>query len=173
MVPAFVVGIAATATAQTAVGLPDQSQSTTLTANVSEQARVTVPASITFNVANVSAATAAAAASMTVQNIVLSSASKQFQVSVRANAAGFTPPTVGAITWAASDVTWGNNAWTNATAAAGTLSDGAFNTVATCDAGATGCSTNALTFTLGSKATVTRSGSHTLVVTWRFESIGS
>ena len=172
-VPAFVLVFGAAASAQTSVGLPDQSQTTTLTANVSEQARVTVPASITFNVTNVGASTSASAASMTVQNIVLASATKQLKVSVRANATGFTPPSVGATTWSASDVTWGNDAWTNATAASGTLSDSAFNTVATCDAGATGCSTNGLTFSLGAKSSVTQSGNHTLVVTWRFESIGS
>lgn len=172
-VPAFVLAFGAAASAQTSVGLPDQSQTTTLTASVAEQARVTVPASVSFSVTNVAASTSAAAASMTVQNIVLASGTKQLQVSVKANAANFTPPSVGATTWSASDVSWGSNAWTNATAAAGTLSDSSFNTVATCDAGASACSTAGLTFSLGAKSSVTRSGNHTLVVTWRFESIGS
>lgn len=173
LVPAFVVAIASTVSAQTAVALPDQTQSTTLTANVSEQARVTVPANIAFDVTNVSASTAAAAASVAVQNIVMSSAGKQLQVSVRANAAAFTPPVVGATTWSASDVSWGAHTWTNGTASTGSLSNASFNTVATCDAGTAACSTTGLTFSLGANASVTRSGNHTLVVTWRFESIGS
>jgi len=156
--------------AQTAVTLPDTSQTTTLTANVSEQAKVTVPSGVTFNVTNITANTAASGASITVQNIVLASATKQLKVSLQANAASFTPPVVGATTWGAADVTWNAAAWTNATGSSGTLSNSAYNTVSTCTADVTDCSTTALIFTLGAKSTVKRSGNHTLVVTWKFES---
>ena len=172
-VPAIVLALSSIASAQTPVTLPDTSQSTTLTANVSEQARVAVPAGITFNVLDVTASTAASGASLSAQNIVLSTATKQLKVSVQASASAFTPPSVGATTWSASDVTWGAGSWTNATGSGGTLSNSAYNTVATCAAGVSACSTTGLVFTLGSKPTVTHSGNHTLVVTWKFESIGS
>ena len=172
----FVLGVlvlAAAAEAQTSVTLPDTSQTTTLTANVSEQARVTVPSGVTFNVTDVTANTAASAASVTVTSIVLATATKQFKVSMQANAASFTPPVGGATTWSASDVTWNAATWTTATGASGTLSNSAYNAVATCDADTGACSTTGLVLTLAAKSTVKRSGNHTLVVTWKFESIGT
>ena len=164
---------AGSAAAQTTVTLPDTSQTTTLTATVNEQARIQVPAGVSFTVGDVSSATASSAASVTISNIALASATKQLKVSLQANAASFTPPVSGATTWSASDVTWNAATWSSATGAAGTLSNSAYNTVATCDADAAGCSTSALTFTLGAKSAVKRSGNHTLVVTWKFESIGT
>lgn len=168
---ALVVGIAASASAQTTVALPSQSQQTVLTANVSEQARVTVPAGITFDVTSVAASTAAPAASIAIDNIVLANASKQLQVSVQANAANFTSP--GGATWAATAVSWNAPTWANATGLSGTLSSSAFNNVAQCSAGVASCSTTGLVFTLAPNTSVTQSGSHQLVVSWKFESIGS
>ena len=165
--------VASTAFAQTTVALPDTSQTTLLTATVSEQARVVVPASIAFNVTNIANGTAASSAAVTIDRIVLSTATKQLRVSVQAAAASFTPPAVGATTWSASDVTWNASSWTRATGVSGALSSVSFVQVATCDAGAPDCSTTDLVFTLGAKPTVNRSGAHTLVVTWKFESIGS
>ncbi len=55
----------------------------------------------------------------------------------------------------------------------GVLSASSFTEIATCDPNAADCSTTALVFTLGPKSTVQRSGNHTLVVTWKVESIGS
>lgn len=157
--------------AQTTVTLPDTSQTTTMSANVQEQARITVPATVTFTVNNIGVSTAASAVSITADQIVLSSASKQLTVSLQANAASFTPPVGGAVTWSAGDVTWNAATWTNATGAAGTLSGSSYTTVATCAADATSCATTGLVFTLGAKPTVQRSGAHTLVVTWKLESI--
>ncbi len=168
----FVLAFGSVGYAQTSVTLTDTSQTTTLTANVSEQARVTVPAGVTFNVTNVGAATAASAASVTVSNIVLATATKQFKVSLQANAATFTAPG-GATTWSASDVSWNAAAWTNAAGSLGTLSSASYNTVATCVADATDCSTTALVFSLAAKGTVKRAGNHQLTVVWKFESIGS
>jgi hypothetical protein len=65
------------AQAPVTVTLYDTSQTTSLTANVSKQARVIVPASVTFLVANVSSGTAAPAASVTIDNIVLATATKR------------------------------------------------------------------------------------------------
>ncbi len=161
------------ASAQTTVTLPDTSQTTTATANVSEQARVTVPAGVTFNVTDIASSTAASAASVSVTNVVLATATKQLKVSIQAAAASFTPPVSGATTWSATDVTWNAATWTSATGASGTLSSSAYNTVATCDADTASCSTTGLVFTLGAKTTVKRSGNHTLSLTWKFESIGT
>lgn len=173
MIAALTVMTAGLASAQTTVTLPDSSQSTTLTANVSEQAQVTVPSGVTFNVTNVAASTAASGASVTVSNVVLATATKQLKVSLQASAADFTPPVALATTWAAGDVTWNAATWTNATGAAGTLSSTAYTAVATCAADAASCNTTGLVFTLGAKSTVKRSGNHTLAVTWKFESIGT
>jgi hypothetical protein len=178
---ALASGLLATGTAgaQTTVALPDTGQATTLTAAVAEQARVTVPASISFSVSDVNASTTQGSVAIAVQNIVLGTATKQLRISLSGNAASFTPPVAGATTWSASDVSWtagpggGPNAWQNAIGSAGTLSSVAFNTVATCDPDATSCSIAKLSFTLAAKPTVKRSGAHTLTVTWRFESIGT
>jgi hypothetical protein len=167
------LALGSVAHAQQSVTLADTSQTTTLTANVSEQARVTVPAGVSFTIGDVASSTAASAASVTVQSIVLSTSTKQLKVSLQANAASFTPPEVGATTWAAGDVTWNAASWTNATGSTGALSSGAYADVATCAADAAGCSTTGLVFTLGANSAVKRAGSHTLVVTWKFESIGS
>jgi hypothetical protein len=173
LAPIVVLTLASVSYAQQTVVLPDSSQTTTMTANVSEQARVTVPATVTFNVTNVLASTAASAASVTVSNIVLANATDQFEISLQANTASFDPPVAGAITWSASDVSWNAASWTNAAGSAATLSSSAFNTVATCTADTADCSTSALVFTLGAKGTVQRSGDHVIVVTWKFENIGT
>ena len=159
--------------AQTTVTLPDTSQTTLLTATVSEQARIVVPASVSFSVGNIANSTAASAATVTIDRIVLATATKQLKISVQAAAASFTPPSVGATTWSASDVTWNAASWTRATGVSGVLSAVSFTQIATCDAGVSDCATTDLTFTLGAKPTVGRSGAHTLIVTWKFESIGS
>lgn len=174
LVPVTLVLIGSTAaSAQTTVALPDTSQTTLLTATVSEQARIVVPASVSFSVNNIANSTASGAATVTLDRIVLSSATKQLRVSVQAAAASFTPPAVGAITWSATDVTWNAASWTRATGVSGALSNLSFTQIATCDAAAADCSTTDLVFTLGAKPTVNRAGAHTLIVTWKFESIGS
>jgi hypothetical protein len=156
--------------AQVTVTLPSTSQTTTLTATVAEQANVTVPTAVTFAVGDIASSTAATAVSVTATSVVLSSALKQLRISLQANAASFTPPS-GAVTWNAADVTWNAASWTNATGVAGTLSNAAYNTAATCTAGAGSCNTSGLVFTLGANPNIVRSGNYTLVVTWKFESI--
>jgi hypothetical protein len=161
---------AVSAGAQT-VSLPNTDLTTTLTASVSEQATVTVPANVLFNVTNIGAATNATAASVTISNIVLANATKRIKISLQADAASFTPPVGGAATWAPGDVTWNAATWTNATGASGQLSSGAYTEVSTCAADAASCSTNDLTFTLGANSSVKRSGNHTLTVRWKVEAI--
>ena len=176
-VPVLAIGavvlLAGSASAQTTVSLSDTSQTTVLTATVNEQAKVTFPTGVTFTVNDVTGATTASGASVTISNIVLATATKQLQVSVQAETAGFAAPVLGATTWSASDVSWNAATWSSATGASGTLSNGAYNAVATCAANAAGCSTTGLQFTLAAKPTVQRSGNHTLTVRWKVEAIGS
>jgi len=159
--------------AQVTVTLPDTGQTTTLSAIVTEQARVTFPAAVSFAVAEVTSATSANAASVTISNIVLATATKQVKISLQADSANFTPPVAGAASWSAGDVSWAAGSWTNATGASGTLSASAYNAVATCAADAPACSTTGLVLTLGAKPAVQRSGTHTLIVRWKVEAIGS
>ena len=119
---------------------------------------------------NVAFATNATAA-VTVDQIVLSSAARRVQLSVQANAVSFTPPIVGATTWNAADVSWNAAVWANGAGAAGTLSNLAFNPVVLSAADPGSVSTAALQFTLAANAAVRRSGSHTLVMTWRVEAL--
>jgi len=170
---AVVIGGTAEASAQTFVVLPDTSLVTAAAAKVTESARVTVPAAVSFPVSNVRTATQSAAVTVSIDQIVLGSATEQLRISLRAGGASFSPPKTGATTWSAGDVTWDAAIWTAATGSAGTLASGPYTPVATCDAGTSTCSTNALRFTLAPKPTVKRSGAHTLVVTWKLESIGS
>ena len=158
------------AQAQVTVTLPDTTQTTTLTATVSPQARVTVPAGVNFNVADITAATAASAAAVTITNIVTPTSSSQLRLALQADAGAFTPPSAGT-SWSATDVSWAAGSWTNATGSAGTLSSASYNTIATCDANASACSTTGLVFTLGANSAVNRSGNHTLVVRWRLQAI--
>ena len=154
------------------VTLPDTSQTTTLNAEVGEQADVTVPAAISFTVSDVSSSTASSSQSVSATTIVLDDG-KALKISLQANAADFTPPTGGTNTWAAADVTWDAPTWTGGTGSAGTLSSSAYNTVAQTDASPVSdfLSTSSLKLTLAAKSTVDRAGLHTLVTTWKFESI--
>ena len=163
---------ASVAHAQVNVTLPSTSQTTMLTATVSEQADVTVPSGVTFNVTDINASTASSTQSVSVSGIVLGTATKQLKISLQANAATFTQPS-GTATWNASAVTWNAPTWTNATGASGTLSNATYNAVATCTADVTTCSTTALVLTLASNTSIVRSGNYTLTVTWKFESIGT
>lgn len=169
----LVVGTTAVASAQTITLDDDSTFDTTLTANVSEQANVSVPTGVTFNVTDISTSTAAGAATVTVDNIVLATDTKQLQVSIQADAASFTPSVTGATTWSAGDVTWNAATWTSATGASGMLSESAFGEVATCSADTASCSTTGLVFTLGANTAVKRSGNHTLSISWKFASIGA
>lgn len=164
---------ASAASAQTVVTLPDTSQTSTVAANVAEQARVSVPVGISFNVTNVGAESVAGAATVTVDQIVLATATRSLRLSLRAAASAFTPPAPGDVTWAASSVTWNAADWTAATGSSGTLSDTAYAPVATCDPGVAACSTTGLVFRLAPNTAVQRSGTHTLTVVWKVESIGS
>src|SRR5688572_25192662 len=74
IIVAITVATASLASAQETVTLPGNAAgTTTLTAVVSEQARITVPSVVTFNVTNIAVATVASGVSFLADNIVLSS----------------------------------------------------------------------------------------------------
>lgn len=153
----------------------DISQTTTLDANVSEQANVTVPAIVNFAVNDITVSTGSGSQSVTAADIVLATTTKYLVISVEANAANFTKPTGATITYVAGDVTWNASTWTGGAtgAALGTLSSSAYHVVDTCDANVATCSTSNLVFTLASKPTITVAGTYSMGITWKFESMGS
>ncbi len=154
------------------VTLPDTSQTTTFTANVSEQADVTVPATVTFNVTDVTTTTDATGA-VSATSIVLTDL-YALKISLQGNAAAFTPPAAGGTTWDVGDVSWAAGTWTNGTGAANTLSNSVYSELATSDDNAPSTSST-VTFTLAAKATAdpaVKAGNHTLIATWKFESVG-
>jgi len=167
----LVMAVARVASAQVTVLLPDTTQTTTLTATVADQATVTTPSAVTFMVNDITSATAGSAAAVTVTSIVLPTATDRLKISLKANAASFTPPVASTVTWAAGDVSWTGGSWTAATPAAGTLSSASFGEVARCTADVTACNSTDVAFTLAAKPTVQHSGNHTLVITWKFEKI--
>jgi len=153
------------------VTLPDTSLTTYVNLSGStDVATVTVPATLTFAVHQVgSASSATAALSVTAISIA---GTNQLKISLNAAAAAFTPPSAGATTWNAADVSWAAGSWSHGTGSPGTLSSSAYTTVATCSVNALFCNNNAIAFTLAAKPGVKISGNHTLTMTWKFESIG-
>lgn len=165
-----VLAIAGTAYA-VVVTLPDETQTTTFTANVTEQANVTVPANVSWTVNNVSASAASAAQSVSATTVVLENG-KKLRIEIAPDAADFTAPTDGLVTWASEDISWVGT-WTNGTANNSTMSDTADTYVKLVDmtlANAASVSSADLVFTLAAKNTVDRAGAHTLAATWKFSS---
>jgi hypothetical protein len=162
--------LAGVAGAVYAVALPDFSQSSTLTATVSEQATVSAPATVAWTVNAIGSSSASASKSVSASSVVLADG-KKLRIEIKADAASFTAPTGGSVTWAASDVSWNAPSWTNGTGATGSLSSSDYTTVVDMtSANSTSVSTTALVFTLAAKATVDRAGDHTLAGTWKFSS---
>jgi len=167
LVVGLVLGLSAIAVA-VVVTLPDEMQTTTFTATVSEQADVTVPGTVTFNVTDVTSTTDGTG-TVTVTSIVLIDRNA-LKISLKGNAAAFTPP-AGETTWDVGDVSWTAGVWTNGTGAPGTLSE-AHTEVATSDENAPSTSST-ITFTLAAKAAASPAifaGDHILTATWKFES---
>ena len=160
------------ARAATTIPVPDTSQTTTFSASVDEQCSITVPNDVIFVVTDVATQTTTSGVTLSVSDIVLATATKQLKISIQANAASFTPPVALATTWAAGDITWEDSTWTNATGAAGTMSNTAYHELATADADVATCAGTDIVFHLAAKSTVKRSGDHTLDCTWKIESIG-
>jgi len=162
--------LGSTAVVAVVVPLPDTSQTTLLTATVGSQADVSVPSGVAFSVFNSQQSTDSANQTVTATSLVLDTG-HVLKIMLQANAASFTKPAGGTVTWAATDVSWNAPAWTGGTGATGTLSNTSYNTVATSTVNATALSTTALKFILAAKPTVDRAGDHTLVCTWKFDCV--
>ena len=170
IVVCLVLAIAGTASA-VVVTLPNETQSTTFTANVTEQADVTVPANVSWTVDNVSASTDSSAQDVSATTIVLLNG-KKLRIEIAPDAANFTAATGGTVTWASSGISW-SGTWTNGTANNSTMSGMAGTYVKLVDmtaANAPSVVSADLVFTLAAKSTVDRAGAHTLAATWKFSS---
>jgi hypothetical protein len=171
MVVALTGTTAGLLSAQTVLPLPNETGTSTLTATVSEQGSFSVPSTVNFNVTNILVTTPSSPVSVTATNIVLATASKTLHIMVRGNGPVFTPSVAATPTWVVADVSWAAATFTNGTGVIGTLAQ-TYVGVATCAADVTSCGTTNMVFTLAANPAVTRSGAHTLVITWKFESIG-
>lgn len=172
MIVALTVSSAGLASAQTVLPLPNETGTSTLTATVSEQASFSVPSTVNFNVTNILVPTASSAVTVTATNIVLANASKTLHIMVRGTGPVFTPSVAATPTWVVADVSWSAATFSNGgTGVIGTLAQ-TYVAVATCAANVASCGTSNLVFTLAANPAVTKSGAHTLVMIWKFESIG-
>jgi hypothetical protein len=168
---ALIIITARLVSAQTVLPLPNETGTSTLTATVSEQGSFSVPATVNFNVTNILVATASSPVSVTATNIVLATASKTLHIMVKGNGPVFSPSVAATPTWVVADVSWAAAAFANGTGVIGTLAQ-TYVGVATCAADVASCGTTTMVFTLAANPAVTRSGAHTLIITWKFESIG-
>ena len=161
------------ANAQTTINsFPDTSQTTTFTAEVVEQIRVTVPSGVTFDVTTTNSATNETA-SVTIDSMAFEG-TNHLRVSMAPYASSFTAPSgSGSTTWWSGDVSWAATGWTNGTGSSGTMSSlvGKYVAMVNCDAGANTCTNSSLSFTLAAKNTVDVAGNHTLAASWKFESV--
>lgn len=165
--------VAAGAVSADVVTLDNETQTTEFTANVSEQANVSVPVGVTFNVTNVSADTASAAQTVSATTVVLADG-KKLRIEIAPDDTDFAAPTGGTVTWASSDISWVGT-WTNGTANNAAMSALAYAYVKLVDmttANSGSLSSADLVFTLADNNTVDRSGNHTLATTWKFSSFG-
>jgi|GEM_PF-6754381 len=164
------LALATAASAQVLISLPDESQTTTFTATIDEQATVTVPTDIAFHVTNVLADTASTDPSpVTVTGIVLTTTTKKLKISVKGSAfTGSSTP------YSTADVLFTGGDWTTtATASSGNLNvdHSTYATLATCNANEAACSTADAGFSLKANSAVTTNGTQSLTMTWKFESI--
>jgi hypothetical protein len=171
MIVALTIITAGLVSAQTVLPLPNETGTSTLTATVSEQGSFSVPSTVNFNVTNILVTTPSSPVSVTATNLVLATASKTLHIMVRGNGPVFTPSVAATPTWVVADVSWAAATFTNGTGVIGTLAQ-TYVAVATCAADVASCGTTNMVFTLAANPAVTRSGAHTLVITWKFESIG-
>jgi hypothetical protein len=167
------LAMATAAGATDTVALPGNStQTTELTATVSEQATVTVPTAISFAVVNIGAQTLGSAAAVSVTGILLNTG-KNLEISVKAGGDFVTTGSGTGTAFSAGDVIWTGGTGTHWTGIADStgLSTSTFKAVATCDGTQTSCSTSDAGFKLKANSAVTLLGAQALTMTWHFASI--
>ena len=151
--------------------LPDESQTITLTALINEQADVSVPASVIFNVTDVSQGALSAEYTISATNVVLEDG-KKLRIEIIPTSEEFTPPVPGATTYQAGNVGWNSPTWVNGDGHVGALDIWGYYIVADMSsANASELSTTQLKFALGPNSAVNRAGNHTLSATWKFSSL--
>jgi hypothetical protein len=134
-----------------------------------ETVNVELPASVGFAIANVAEATTGSTTTVGYSSAALSSGNV-VRLSVRADAASFTPPVPGTLAIAASKVSWSIAAQQNGTAANGTLSSASWGLVLQGDPGRSSGSAD-LVWSLAAPGGGIRAGSHQLTIRWKIESI--
>ena len=162
LVSILVLSLSAAAGAAT---LPDVSQGTAVTADVSEQADITVPVMITFNVTDIKSDTNGVGF-VNAESIVLNEGNA-LKISLKGNAQAYPPPFGGGTTWGGEEVRGAAGTWEGGTGTAGTLST-AYTEVAHSVKNAEILESD-ITFTLKAKS-INRAGNYTLALTWKFES---
>jgi hypothetical protein len=139
-------------------------------ADAADTVRITIPASVTFTVNNISASTTGTPASFTVSfDTAKLKHTDALRISVKANAADFTPPS-GATKIPASNVTWTTGSAVGGTGSSGTLSFSQYSQVYQSNVDPSSGSVQ-ITWRLTGAPAGIRSGSHTLSLTWKLEAV--
>lgn len=169
LAPAFAMLLLTRPVCVLAVALPNESQQTLIYASVMEQANLSVPDQIGFDVCDVTVDTVGSGLTVSATAVVLDSGNA-LRIELKADAVDFTPPSGASVTWAASDVSWAAGVWTGGTGSSGTLANGVYHTVAESSVNASELSCADMSFTLVQKPAVNIAGEYTLTATWKFTS---
>jgi len=152
-------------------GANENAATSTMVVHVSEQYLLTVPATIGFQVADTRIDASSTPVSIELKGMVLSRATQQMKLYLKAATDSFITPAPGAPTWLATDIHWSAGEWQHGAGKVGTLSAAAFTEVVSSDAGARSLSTNDFEFTLNANPRVIHAGDHSLQVIWKVESM--
>lgn len=169
VLPAACILLLLAASRASPVALPNETQQSSIIATVMEQAQITVPATIAFDVTDVTQDTPVSGLTVSATSVCLTDGNA-LRIELKADAADFTPPSVGAPTWVASDVSWTAGSWTGGAGLAGTLSALAYNKVAESNVNASQLSNSDMAFTILARPAIQYAGQYTITGTWRFSS---
>ena len=134
-----------------------------------ESISVTIPSSVSFDVDDVTTATIGAPNPFTISfSSILILPLHRVKISVKANSAGFTPPSGTAIP--AANVSWTITGATGGSGSSGTLSSSAFTQVYLSNTLPSSGSVG-IRWSLAAPGTGIRAGNHNLTVTWKLEAL--
>jgi len=148
--------------------LPDTSHVTTFTASIAEQAVVSIPFQIIWDVTDITASTTSTGNAIGATSVVLCDGNA-LRIEIIAEGEDFCPPDGGSVSWKAVDVSWDAGTWTGGTGAAGTLTSEAYTRLADSNVNATELSSSSVTWTIAPKV-VDRAGYHEISTIWKFSS---
>lgn len=149
------------------------SASSTMDANVSEQATISVPATYAFAVTDITQNTPVTGSQqVTLSNIVLDDGNS-LELWITAGAASFSPAAGGTVTYSASDVVWAAPTDSGVSGVTGALVNGTAEEVGeSSSANPAGPLTFTVPFTLNAHSSnIDRAGTETLAVTWTVTSV--